>query len=62
MLLTELGLIDEYLIYMAPKLLGEGGCASVSPSFHNMEAVPQLEFKSMQKVGEDVRFQLRPLK
>lgn len=60
--LTELGLIDEYLIYMAPKLLGEGMRAFRLPSFHNMEAVPQLEFKSMQKVGEDVRFQLRPLK
>lgn len=60
--LTELGLIDEYLIYMAPKLLGGGMRAFRLPSFHNLEEVPQLEFKSMQKVGEDVRFQLRPLK
>lgn len=60
--LTELNLIDEYLVYMAPKLLGDGNRAFRLPLFHSMDEVSQLEFKSIQQIGEDVRFQLRPLK
>ncbi len=60
--LTELDLIDEYLIYVAPKILGDGVRAFNLPKFRCIDEACQLEFKSMQMIGKDVRFQLRPLK
>jgi diaminohydroxyphosphoribosylaminopyrimidine deaminase/5-amino-6-(5-phosphoribosylamino)uracil reductase len=49
------GLVDEVLVYLAPKLLGPGhGMASIGPLEALSEAVP-LEFHSADRVGVDLR-------
>ena len=53
--LIRAGLVDEFLIYLAPKLLGPGqGMASFGPLQSLSEAV-ELEFKSTDRVGVDLR-------
>jgi diaminohydroxyphosphoribosylaminopyrimidine deaminase / 5-amino-6-(5-phosphoribosylamino)uracil reductase len=59
--LIEAGLVDEFLIYLAPKLLGSGrGMADFSPLKELSDAMT-LEFISVDKVGEDLRIVARPL-
>jgi diaminohydroxyphosphoribosylaminopyrimidine deaminase/5-amino-6-(5-phosphoribosylamino)uracil reductase len=59
--LIEAGLVDEFLIYLAPKLLGAGrGMADFSPLKELSDAMA-LEFISADKVGEDLRIVARPL-
>ena len=49
------GLVDEFLVYLAPKLLGQGrDMASFGPLADLASAVP-LEFKSTELVGPDLR-------
>jgi diaminohydroxyphosphoribosylaminopyrimidine deaminase/5-amino-6-(5-phosphoribosylamino)uracil reductase len=49
------GLVDEILVYLAPKLLGPGhGMASIGPLQALSEAVP-LQFHSADRVGVDLR-------
>ena len=53
--LIRAGLVDEFLIYLAPKLLGPGqGMAALGPLQQLSEAV-QLEFLSVDRVGSDLR-------
>ena len=53
------GLVDEFLLYLAPKLLGTGqGMASFGPLQHLSEAT-QLQFLSADKVGDDLRIRAR---
>jgi diaminohydroxyphosphoribosylaminopyrimidine deaminase/5-amino-6-(5-phosphoribosylamino)uracil reductase len=53
-------LVDEYLVYQAPKLLGPGaGLASFGPLSTLDEAV-QLRFVSVDRLGEDLRLIARP--
>jgi diaminohydroxyphosphoribosylaminopyrimidine deaminase/5-amino-6-(5-phosphoribosylamino)uracil reductase len=53
--LIRAGLVDEFLIYLAPRLLGPGqGMASFGPLQSLSEAV-ELEFKSTDRVGVDLR-------
>lgn len=57
--LIRAGLVDEFLIYLAPKLLGPGqGMASFGPLQSLSEAV-ELEFKSTERVGVDLRIVAR---
>lgn len=57
--LVREGLVDEFLVYLAPKLLGQGqGIANFGPLASLEEAVP-LEFKSTQMVGPDLRILAR---
>ncbi len=59
--LIEAGLVDEFLIYMAPKLLGSGrGIADFSPLKELSDAMV-LEFVSVDKIGEDMRLVARPV-
>ena len=59
--LIEVGLVDEFLIYLAPKLLGAGrGMADFSPLKELSDAMV-LEFVSVDKVGEDMRLVARPV-
>ncbi|UUZ74151.1 bifunctional diaminohydroxyphosphoribosylaminopyrimidine deaminase/5-amino-6-(5-phosphoribosylamino)uracil reductase RibD [Polaromonas sp. P1(28)-8] len=52
-------LVDEFLVYLAPKLLGSGnGMASFGPLQQLSDAVP-LEFLSAQPVGVDLRVMAR---
>jgi diaminohydroxyphosphoribosylaminopyrimidine deaminase/5-amino-6-(5-phosphoribosylamino)uracil reductase len=57
--LIRIGLVDEFLFYFAPKLLGDAqGMASFGPLQNLSEAV-ELEFLSTDKVGHDLRFRAR---
>ena len=53
--LIRAGLVDEFLIYLAPKLLGQGqGMAALGPLQQLSEAV-ELQFLSADRVGSDLR-------
>ena len=53
------GLVDELLLYMAPKLLGSGqGMASFGP-LHSLSDAVQLQFMSAEMVGDDLRIRAR---
>jgi diaminohydroxyphosphoribosylaminopyrimidine deaminase/5-amino-6-(5-phosphoribosylamino)uracil reductase len=49
------GLVDEWLCYLAPKLIGQGrGMADFGPLTALTDAVP-LVFRSVEQVGTDLR-------
>ncbi len=53
--LVKAGLVDEFVAYLAPKLLGQGmGLANLPalPALADLPAAQQLEFKSAELVGE----------
>jgi diaminohydroxyphosphoribosylaminopyrimidine deaminase / 5-amino-6-(5-phosphoribosylamino)uracil reductase len=53
------GLVDEFLVYLAPKLMGPGrGMAHFGPLNDLVQAVP-LEFKSTDRLGPDLRIVAR---
>ena len=53
------GLVDELLLYMAPKLLGSGqGMASFGP-LQSLSDAAQLQFMSAEMVGDDLRIRAR---
>jgi diaminohydroxyphosphoribosylaminopyrimidine deaminase/5-amino-6-(5-phosphoribosylamino)uracil reductase len=57
--LIRAGLVDEFLVYLAPKLLGQGAdMASFGPLTALSQAVA-LEFKSIQMLGQDLRILAR---
>ncbi|MDO8719370.1 MAG: bifunctional diaminohydroxyphosphoribosylaminopyrimidine deaminase/5-amino-6-(5-phosphoribosylamino)uracil reductase RibD [Polaromonas sp.] len=57
--LIRAGLVDEFLVYLAPKLLGPGqGMASFGPLQSLSEAVA-LEFQSTDRMGVDLRLVAR---
>ena len=57
--LVSAGLVDEFLLYLAPKLLGCGqGMANFGPLQSLSESV-NLEFLSFDKVGPDLRVRAR---
>ena len=52
-------LVDEFLVYLAPKLIGQGrDMASFGP-LSQLDAAVQLEFKSTQMLGPDLRILAR---
>ncbi len=54
------GLVDEYLFYLAPKLIGPGrALADLAPLSDLADAVV-LRFHEVQQVGEDLRVRARP--
>jgi len=53
-------LIDEYLIYYAPVLLGDAGKGMFSLALTDMRQRMQLEILDMRQVGSDLRVQARP--
>jgi diaminohydroxyphosphoribosylaminopyrimidine deaminase/5-amino-6-(5-phosphoribosylamino)uracil reductase len=53
--LVREGLVDEFLVYLAPKLLGQGqGLANFGPPA-SLDQALELEFTSMERVGADLR-------
>jgi diaminohydroxyphosphoribosylaminopyrimidine deaminase/5-amino-6-(5-phosphoribosylamino)uracil reductase len=53
--LIAAGLVDELLLYLAPKLIGEAqGMASFGP-LQDLQQATQLRFISTEMVGEDLR-------
>ncbi len=54
------GLVDELLLYLAPKLLGEGaGLAALGP-FEALNQAPGFEFVDVRRIGPDLRLRARP--
>jgi diaminohydroxyphosphoribosylaminopyrimidine deaminase/5-amino-6-(5-phosphoribosylamino)uracil reductase len=57
--LVREGLVDEFLVYLAPKLMGQGAdMANFGPLSELGDALP-LEFKSTEMVGPDLRIVAR---
>ena len=53
------GLVDELLLYLAPKLMGQGqGMANFGP-LHSLHEVPELTFLSSDMIGQDLRLLAR---
>ncbi|MDP3826817.1 MAG: dihydrofolate reductase family protein, partial [Polaromonas sp.] len=53
------GLVDEFLVYLAPKLIGQGsGMASFGPITELSQAV-DLDFQSTDRLGPDLRIVAR---
>ena len=58
--LLRAGLVDELLVYVAPRLLGEGrGMAALGP-FETLADSLDLRFTDVQRIGDDLRLLLRP--
>jgi diaminohydroxyphosphoribosylaminopyrimidine deaminase / 5-amino-6-(5-phosphoribosylamino)uracil reductase len=57
--LIRAGLVDELLLYTAPKLLGPGMGMANLPALAELTDAVQLDFKSAQMAGEDVRILAR---
>jgi diaminohydroxyphosphoribosylaminopyrimidine deaminase/5-amino-6-(5-phosphoribosylamino)uracil reductase len=54
------GLVDEILLYLAPKLLGQGlGMTNLGPYTTLLQGTA-LEFKSVERVGPDIRILAQP--
>ena len=49
------GLIDELVVYMAPKLMGNQGMGLLDLSIDSMDKVKRLNLKDFRKVGDDIR-------
>jgi diaminohydroxyphosphoribosylaminopyrimidine deaminase / 5-amino-6-(5-phosphoribosylamino)uracil reductase len=57
--LLKAGVVDELLVYTAPKLLGPGMGMANTPAITELSAAIQLDFKSAEMVGEDLRIVAR---
>ncbi|MCS5710331.1 bifunctional diaminohydroxyphosphoribosylaminopyrimidine deaminase/5-amino-6-(5-phosphoribosylamino)uracil reductase RibD [Candidatus Berkiella aquae] len=57
--LLEKGLIDELLVYVAPKLLGNNSISMAHlPSIHQLNENIQGKYLSIDKIGTDARFRI----
>ena len=57
--LIQAGLVDELMVYLAPKLIGEGaGMASLGP-FTQLSQALELDFRSADRLGPDLRIVAR---
>jgi diaminohydroxyphosphoribosylaminopyrimidine deaminase/5-amino-6-(5-phosphoribosylamino)uracil reductase len=57
--LLKAGLVDELLVYTAPKLLGPGMGMAQLPAVVTLDGAVQLDFKSVDFLGEDLRIVAR---
>lgn len=55
------GLVDEFLVYMAPKLLGIGRELAAFGPLQRLEDAVGLRFVSVERVGDDLRIVARPV-
>lgn len=53
------GWVDEYLVYLAPKLIGPGRALADLPALSGLSQVETLSFHDVQRVGDDLRLILR---
>jgi diaminohydroxyphosphoribosylaminopyrimidine deaminase/5-amino-6-(5-phosphoribosylamino)uracil reductase len=52
--------VDEFLIYMAPKLIGPGRALAALPELTDLAGAVQLAFHEVQMIGPDLRLLARP--
>lgn len=57
--LVQAGLVDEYLLYLAPQLLGSGRPLAAWPGPAHLSDARRLHWHEVQRVGEDLRLVLR---
>ena len=53
------GLVDEFLVYLAPRLLGPGQGMANLPALEQLGDSVDLRYHSVELVGEDLRLLLR---
>ena len=53
------GLVDEFLVYLAPQLLGPGQGLANLPALTELRAAVQLAFHAVDRIGSDLRLLLR---
>lgn len=56
------GLVDEWLIYVAPRLLGAGPGIAALPTIDRIVDTPALAFHSVTQLTDDLRILARPLR
>ncbi|WP_199911736.1 bifunctional diaminohydroxyphosphoribosylaminopyrimidine deaminase/5-amino-6-(5-phosphoribosylamino)uracil reductase RibD [Dongshaea marina] len=61
--LLEQQLVDELVVYLAPKLMGDQarGMAQL-PDYTSMSQLPELEFTSIEQIGPDIKLTAKPTK
>jgi len=57
--LVREGLVDEWLVYLAPKLLGSGRGLAALPGLASLGDAAPLQFQAVDRVGPDVRLLAR---
>lgn len=61
--LLHTGLIDEFIFYYAPKLMGDAAKAMFAlPELTEMQQVAELQILDVRQVGSDIRLQAKPVK
>ncbi|HGJ5856731.1 bifunctional diaminohydroxyphosphoribosylaminopyrimidine deaminase/5-amino-6-(5-phosphoribosylamino)uracil reductase RibD [Arsenophonus nasoniae] len=60
--LLTLGLVDELIVYVAPKILGESARGLINiPELQKLKDAPAFEFINIELIDIDLRLTLRPL-
>lgn len=60
--LLQAGLVDELIVYMAPKLLGNNGRALCElPGLQHLTDAPEFAFSDIRQIGPDLRLRLKPV-
>jgi diaminohydroxyphosphoribosylaminopyrimidine deaminase/5-amino-6-(5-phosphoribosylamino)uracil reductase len=59
--LLQTGLVDELLLYLAPKLLGPGRDLAALPALQHLSQAQVLRFEEVCQVGEDLCLRLRSI-
>jgi diaminohydroxyphosphoribosylaminopyrimidine deaminase/5-amino-6-(5-phosphoribosylamino)uracil reductase len=54
------GLVDEYLVYLAPKLLGAGRDLAAFGPLERLDDAAALRFHAVDRIGDDLRVIARP--
>ena len=54
------GLVDEFLVYLAPRLLGQGREMARFGPLGALDDAPALAYQSVERVGDDLRILARP--
>jgi diaminohydroxyphosphoribosylaminopyrimidine deaminase/5-amino-6-(5-phosphoribosylamino)uracil reductase len=57
--LLQTGLVDELLLYLAPKLLGPGRDLAALPALQQLSQALEMRFEDVYRVGDDVCLRLR---
>jgi diaminohydroxyphosphoribosylaminopyrimidine deaminase/5-amino-6-(5-phosphoribosylamino)uracil reductase len=57
--LARAGLVDEWLVYLAPMLLGAGRAMAELGELAGLDAAPRWQFLDHTPIGPDLRLRLR---
>lgn len=57
----QAGLVDEFMLYMAPKLLGSSARPLLSLPLNNMDQQIELAITDIRRIGEDIRITATPI-